>query len=72
MDKINLTKKTAQVDATELLPLIDLFFADSRKRVNKLTVRSHTYYLNLFRRWWAETGPGVALMRERCAGGSET
>lgn len=57
MDKIKLTKQVVQVDAENLVPLIDLFLADSAKKVTAITIHNQRYQLSFLRRWWSENGP---------------
>ena len=57
MDKISLTKRVVQIDAENLIPLIDLFLADSAKKNSAITIHNQRYQLSFLRRWWSVVGP---------------
>lgn len=60
MDKISLTKRVVQIDAENLIPLIDLFLADSAKKNSAITIHNQRYQLSFLRRWWSEVGPATS------------
>lgn len=62
MDRINLTKRVVEIDAAALIPLIDLFLADSTIKHTPLTLHNQRYQLSLFRRWWEQAGPACAYV----------
>lgn len=62
MDRINLTKHVVEIDATALIPLIDLFLVDSTIKRTPLTLHNQRYQLSLFRRWWEQAGPACAYV----------
>lgn len=57
MDKITLEKRLVQIDAVNLIALIDLFLVETAKHVVAITIQNRKYQLGLLRRWWTEVGP---------------
>lgn len=62
MDRINLTKRVIEIDASDLIPLIHLFLVDSTIKRTPITLHNQRYQLSLFERWWAQAGPACRFI----------